>query len=305
MADIITHAFFAVDAADKYQMKRIDLIKLFSYGPHPFNYIKNNRRYSLLMHQEKSLLFFKNMVLEIKERHLTNDKAVKACLYGFISHYVLDTTLHPFIIYKTGIKSNRREQVKCLDKHRELELYLSRYIIENRIGKFKTWRGYYSLFENLDISPTIVEVLDAVFFKTFGFEDGGKKYVQGLKNMKFYFKHFRYDPKGFKYQIYRILNPFYNKRDLKNISFYKVNEQDLNLAHKEWKHPCNRDELTNDSAIDLYIHALFKMGQMIKVVDDIFLKQQDVEKMNEVFEDLSYFTGKDWQTNLPFKYFEE
>ena len=299
MANLITYAFFTSDVKEKCNLRRLDLMKLTSYGPIPFSYTYRGRGYTNLIHTKNSLQFFKKMITKIQEKQLYKDEDVKAILHGFICHYALDTNLTPYLIYKSGNGKNH------LDKYENIEVYLSKYIVENRIGKFRTWKAYDNLFETKIENENIITILNEVFDEVYNIFDGGKKYVQGLKKMYNSYRYFRYDPWGIKYHIYQFLHLFYRNRDIRNMSFYQVEEQDLNLNHNEWKHPCDRNELHNESAIDLYIHALAKATEMIKLADDILVGKEKIEKMDEVFGNLSYVTGKDCNLELPFKYFEE
>ena len=298
MANIITYSFFASDIGEKCQLKKTDLVKLTSYGPLPFSYLRKCRDYPNMIHNQNSLLFFKIMIKKMEDKKLTKNQNIKALLYGFICHYAVDTNLTPYLIYKSGSGSDRH------DKYENLEVYLSKYIVENRIGKFRTWKFSETIFET-ELNDEDIEFLDEVFLEAYNIENGGKKFALGLKKMKNYYNHFRYDPWGIKYQLYRFLHIFYRKRDLRNISFYRVLDQDLNLTHKEWKHPCDRNELHNDSAIDLYIHSLAKATEMIKLANEILEGKEKIEKMDEIFKDLSYVTGKKCGIDMPLKYFEE
>ena len=296
MANIITYSFFTADIAEKCKLKKIDMMKLSSYGPLPFSYVRKCKEYPNIIHNQNSLLFFKIMIKKIQDKKLTKNQNIKALLYGFICHYDLDTNLNPYLIYKSGNDN--------IDKYESLEVYLSKYIVENRIGKFRTWKAYENIIET-KLDELEIEFLNEVFSEAYNIENGGLKYDLGLKKMKKYYKNFRYDPIGIKYQIYRFLHLFYHKKDLRNISFYNVLDQDLNLTHKEWKHPCDRNELHNDSAIDLYIHALAKATEMIELTNKILDNKEKIEKMDDVFKDLSYITGKKCGIDMPLKYFEE
>ena len=49
-----------------------------------------------------------------------------AYLYGMLSHYVLDSTVHPFIIYKTGnFNKKNKETYKYNHLHNEMESYIA------------------------------------------------------------------------------------------------------------------------------------------------------------------------------------
>ena len=54
-------------------------------------------------HRHNTQNYLINIIKEIQDKHEENNPELLAYLYGSITHYVLDTTCHPFIFYKTGI----------------------------------------------------------------------------------------------------------------------------------------------------------------------------------------------------------
>ena len=126
MPSSITHGYFALDVLDKLENKYIkyidkELLKAFGQGPDPLyfynlatlskgKYIRNN--YPELLHNYKTKNFFITLIKEIKERKLEKNKQTISFLYGFICHYALDTTIHPYILYKTGIYNKNQKETQ-------------------------------------------------------------------------------------------------------------------------------------------------------------------------------------------------
>jgi hypothetical protein len=50
------------------------------------------------------------MINYIKDNNLYNDDDVLSYLYGYINHYVLDKTIHPYVRYKTGVFKKKNQK---------------------------------------------------------------------------------------------------------------------------------------------------------------------------------------------------
>ena len=61
-------------------------------------------------HKNHVNLYFQNILKYIKENRLEDNEEVLAYLYGSLCHYILDSTIHPYIVYKTG-KFNIKNKV--------------------------------------------------------------------------------------------------------------------------------------------------------------------------------------------------
>ena len=120
MPATVTHAYFTNDIYDilpeniknRLNLKRL---KMFGQAYDPFMFYnlfsilpgKKVRNLSEYFHSNKTRAFFINNLNIIKENNLSNDKDTLSFLTGFICHYALDSTLHPYIIYKTGVMDKK------------------------------------------------------------------------------------------------------------------------------------------------------------------------------------------------------
>ena len=54
-------------------------------------------------------------------------------LYGFICHYVLDSNVHPFVFYKTGLFDKKdKNSYKYNNLHAFMETYFDNYMIKEK-----------------------------------------------------------------------------------------------------------------------------------------------------------------------------
>ena len=319
-----THACFANDIYDQLPigLKKLLIddktnLRMFSQSTDPFIFYKlynkkaaKMRGFQSFFHMNKSQDFFINLINYIKYNNYYQNKEIMAFLYGFISHYVLDSTIHPFIYYKTGkVKKDDPSTYKYQNGHEYMENFLDIYLIKQRkhTNPYK-YKFYDYCFNIKPFSRELKEVMDYTFKETFNFNNFSKHYYQALKDMYFCLKHFRYDKYGHKMFIYKTFDKLTkpNTFKLEAISYYRPlkDENDyLNLDHKIWCHPCLKREKQQESFIELYSIALKEALRIIKDVNS-YLKGTRKVDLKKVFKNLSYLTGKDCNNKNKVKYFE-
>lgn len=131
MPNIWTHMLFCEEAADK--MERPDAflqheaaMKLGAQGPDPFFYYsfwpwtreKPVNQMGLVLHQQKCGDFLMDLIERAKNR----DDQVRAFVFGFITHHILDRNTHPYIHYRAGYEGN---------DHQKLEVFIDTLMMEN------------------------------------------------------------------------------------------------------------------------------------------------------------------------------
>lgn len=304
MAEIISHTFLAKDVSKKLRIRNKGII-YFSLGPDPFYFSSKTFKYGNTMHRKRSLDFFTNYVKYMMDNDLCDNDDVKGCLYGFISHYVFDMYLHPYVFYKTGVfNKKRKETYKYLDGHRKMEMGITSYLASKNKIDISKYKFYDEIFPKKR-SKEIIKILDNVFYKTFYFKNGGNIYFDSLDRCKKVYKSFRYDSKGFKKVVYSVIDLFrVNKFKLKYISFYNIKETDLNKDNLKWYNPCNK-KVSNDSVDDIYQKSIDKTIELICIVNDIFKGVRDIKCMKKYFGNNSYLSGIDIEGDNKFRYFED
>ena len=289
MAEITTHIFFSKDIQKKFNTS--DSIKLFSLGPDVFYFSHNNKKLARVIHKNNTLQFFKNYIKYIKDNHLENDEEVIGSLYGFLSHYVLDSTIHPYIFYKTFLKEGM---------HRVYEMSLSKFVLTNN----NVNPNLYKITDDLVIkkNKVIVELLNKVLKDTYNIDNGGKLYYRYLRNLKIVYMLFRRDRFGIKKTIYNFMDKFYKKK-IYAMSFHNIEDVDFNFDHKVWHHPFTNEE-SNKSLIDLYKESYKKVYILIDKVNLVLKDKMDINKLDNIIENRSLISGIDCNDKSRMKYFE-
>ncbi len=285
MAEITTHIFMASDVQKIINCD--DAIKCFSVGPDAFYFSRKTRNLARIMHRTNTFLFFKNYIDYIKEHYLGNNSYIMGSLYGFLAHYVLDYKVHPYVFYFDHLDKNM---------HRKIEMGLSKYIISNH----NVLPNRYKINKDLNYKKTfeLEKLLDYVFYKTYGYVNYGKEYFKCLNKLKRTYRLFRYDRFGIKKFFYRIFD-FISGSRIRYVSFYNIDDANLNLERNKWNHPCIKDEIHTESMIDIYNESINKLLDIINKLDF----NKDEKYFRSVIGNMSYITGKDSDVRYQMQYF--
>ena len=268
------------------------------------------REFAYFFHQNKTSDFFINLINYIKYNNLENNPEIMAFLYGFLSHYILDSFFHPYVIYKSGqFNKNNKDTYKYLGKHHLMETYLDKEFIKLRENINPNKYKIHKLLNTNHFSKELNDLIDITFKETYNVNNMSKFYYKSINDMRFLYKHLRYDPKGIKVFFYKIISPITNYKIPTNIKYisYHYHEKNLNhylnLEKKKWNYPTHKSIKSNDSVRDLYLKALEKCINLIKEINNYLYKHKKVN-LNKLIDNLSYQTGVDCNKNQELKYFE-
>ncbi|HOY91504.1 MAG TPA: hypothetical protein PK891_07290, partial [Bacteroidales bacterium] len=213
--------------------------------------------------------------------------------FAFISHYVLDSVIHPYVFYKTEYYDRMYNLSKYNRKHHFYERYIDVYYIDKyKLGKF------YKYFFNVKINNDISLLLDSVMDETYNVRNTSKYFKKGLIDAKIMFR--------FKYDKYGIKNIFYKLFGNKFLSYHIDLNKDkyiLNLDHNVWYNPKN-GEKHNESVLDLYDIAFDRCCVLLKKVDRC-LKNNDFKTFKEIIGNDSYVYGLNLKLGSKLKYLEK
>ena len=261
-------------------------------------------------HKNNANLYFANIISYMRKHSFTCNTELLSYLYGSICHYVLDSTIHPFIYYYGGkYERNNKKTYHYRGCHDYLELMIDAILCKERNQKMI---NQYSLgkkiFPGIQFNQDLFDVLDFVYFDTFGIKNGGKLYFKAYKRYRFLFKHFMISRFGVKKKIYSFVDllHIFPPIKLQNLCYYvpKIDTSILNLEHKKWYYPVDRKISFHYSFYDLYDVAIVKAIKLIQMVDDA-LDQDDkaVKKALKEIGNLGYGTGVNENRKVVMKYF--
>lgn len=295
MPNIWTHILFCEEVADAVTQTHLfssheSLMKLGAQGPDPFFYYnfwpwkKNDtvEEIGLALHEKHCGVFLLDLIKAAK----TMDDQVRAFIFGFVTHHILDRNTHPYINYRAGYEGN---------KHQQLEIIIDTLIME-KLNNLKTWKTpvYKEIDVGRSLSSQVIHLLHKMINKHYP-ELNIKKsgYIQkSYRDMKLALK-ILYDPYGWKNALLGSLVSSYSHRPVQaNIDY-------LNENHITWYHPAT-NEPSKKSFIDLYLQAKTEGIGILTTVKDYWQQQDDTlfNKLKEQLGNISYDTGKSLELNM-------
>ena len=321
MPATITHAFFAKDIYDILPediSDNIDLPRLKMFGQsmdslmfyNLFSILpgKEIRKFQGYFHENNTRDFFINL-LEYMKKNNIKDRDTYSFLVGLICHYALDSTVHPYVVYKTGRFDKRNPSTyKYNNVHALMESFIDNDMVLRREKTNPYYFDFISYcFDTINFSKDLENTIDYTFYKTFKRRGFSKIYYKSLKQMKWALRLFRKDRFGIKKFIYQLVDTFTPRSAYRFEAIsYHVPLTDthnyLNNDHTMWRNPSDYDMTSTESFVDLYLKAIQKAKNIInKSFDYLDGKKVDLEK---VFDNSSYINGLDCDDKKELKYFE-
>lgn len=322
MPATIVHAYFARDVYDilpKNIKSRLDPNRLKMFGQSVDSLMFYNlfsvlpgakiRDFSRYFHRNNSQGFFINLINYIKDNNLGNDIDTCSFLVGMICHYELDSTIHPYIFYKTGaFDKNKRETYKYNNVHAFMETFLDNDMVRRRenINPYK-FRISDFCFDTRIFSKELASTIDYSFDKTFGLKNMGSIYYKSLRQMRWSLNTFRRDPYGNKKFLYKLIDTVTSKGTFRfeavSYNYPLIDKHDfLNEDHKTWRNPCVYRMTSKESFLDLYLKSL-KSAKILICASFDYINGKDMD-LEKIFTNKSYVTGLDCNLNKELKYFE-
>ena len=232
-------------------------------------------------HEEYTRDFFISMITYIKDNNLVNKNNVISLLYGHIAHYFLDVYAHPFIYYIE--KSNKSNTI--IPTHHLIEGYLDSYLSE-KILKKDVMMLNEKYFNKGKIAKESLMLLNDIYYKIYHAKNIGFIYKRTLYLLSLLEKFIKYNHFS-KKDLYRIsgLKKFLNDNKL---SFIDLNNEKCLY----YQNPVN-GEYSRKSFLELFYLSIYKTLDAICEVNKYLYDNGQLERLEKVFENLSYDTGLD------------
>ena len=321
MPATITHAYFVKDVYDtlpEYIKKSVNLQRCMTFGQNTDSLIfynllsilpgKNIRKFQKTFHSNNTQEFFLNVIRYIKDNEI-NDSDTYSFLIGFICHFALDSTIHPYIIYKSGkMRKHDSSTYKYNNRHAYMEAFIDMDMVKRR-RKCNPYKFNFNKFicDTSPFSDSLNKTIDYSFFNTFKLENMSSIYYKSLKQMKFALNLCRKDSYGIKKSIYKFIDFLTPKGIFKfEAVSYHVDLEDknnfLNNNHTMWRNPTTYDMTSNESFIDLYTKS-YRLAKILICASFDYFNNKDID-LEQVFTNNSYITGLDCNLKKELKYFE-
>lgn len=318
MPNIITHHYFAEDVLKNSKKDIInsffgekDLYYLFTQGFDPFfvyEILPFNEKSGYFLHDNYIDTFFINYIKVMKEQKLENDPALLAALYGHLTHYVLDSIIHPFVIYKCGeYNKNRPETYKYVGVHTRMEVEIDAYLYETRENKSFKDLKFHKVNPKKKLNKNILKLLNKIYEETFKVKNGGFKYQKALNMAYLGLKYITNDKYGRKKALYQKIDKIVASKGhkIEAFSYYvtSIDKSIFNLEHQHWCNPCDNTIKSNESFFDLYNKAIAICVTLFEATNKYINEEIDLMEYQEILKDNSYVTGLSWRKKDDLQYF--
>ena len=300
MPSTITHTHISLDTLKRVNLKPKELIskhledyKSFAQGMDILYFyhillIKSNivQKLGHDFHHEKTNEVFKYIIEYNKEN---KSDIIFTFLSGLITHYVADSTIHPYVNYIAKSKT----KLEQTDRHFEVETYLDNYMISKKHKDYKTFKNYKLQFNNKK-NQKIIKLIDNIYQEFFNYPNMGKKYYQALKEMRFVFKYIRHDKTGIKRKIFQLID--FNKFKIRRVTYLSYHfelknfDHYLNTTNKKWFNIRNESITSNNSFEELYIDTCKKASNIINKLYEYIYQDKKID-LDKLLENRSYSTG--------------
>lgn len=324
MPSIVTHYLFSEDVLnnapqeikkklnsklDTYHIFAQSFDNLFYYNLLTPKKGKEIRQFGNKAQRIKVQEYFKNIILEIKKKKLENNSEILAYLYGSLTHYILDSNCHPFIIFYAGWLDETNPNLKYRGNHEKIETNIDSILLHEK-QKRQLYKTNMSnlLLPKISFSKTLKEVINNVCEITFNKKNIGDIYEKSTKQGHFILKYFVTDHHGLKKASYKIFDTIFYKNKIKyqNLSFYikHPNIDYLNRKHELWCNPVNNNLKSNESFDDLYQKSLKEAENIFKITKKILENQINLQDYLNELGNKSYTTGLDCNQKENYQFFK-
>ena len=309
MPSFVTHNIFAKEVKNGLRKEVREVINdnngIYELASQSFDLLK----YSLKKNKETTRLcktchrinvnrYFEELVAIARD---ANNDELNSFIFGSITHAILDATMHPYIVYKTGIYNHTKERLKYKGLHTLMETEYDMFNYQRYYQKTILHKNVKNeFFPKLVIKKDTINSVNQVFQNIYQF-DGGNYLFYGYQCARKYINLVR---------IPNVLNGIYyhlpRKKYLRGYLFERKNitYNFLNVNHRRWVYPSDNSIVKTDSMIDLYNDALTNCVNAINACYDTIYNNKSIKPMLKIIGNKGYIRGTDCNELPPIKYFE-
>lgn len=225
---------------------------------------------------------------EVNPRH---QEIMQVFIAGHILHWSLDTSAHPYVFFHTG---EMRGATRYW--HYRLESMIDTAMVQSIKGyQLSTMPSGQIVGSTLEVRKVISQFYADIVQDVYGDMLEPSVYEECLETMP-KVAQLLFDPKNSKLKWIQSIENLM-KAPWKFSSHMVLGELDtqhdvLNLEHLEWSHPCDKNEVSKESFVDLYEKAVLRGLGCLYTLDAIFRQQQKPEALTSLLQDRNYDTGK-------------
>ncbi len=265
-----------------------------------WNFVKN-RNLSLILSNFNFREFVYNYLANAyKDDNVFQNTELKMFLYGYISHHILDSYFHPFIMQYTD------DYLPVAGKpwlHGKIEtLYDTKFIVEKEkksVQEYKIYRDF-KYINSYNLTNTI----DKTILDTYNISNRGKKFSKAFKHIERYMYLYRYDPYKLKKRFAEITESivklgasdfFYDESKLNELKQY------MNTNSEMWINKFT-GQASFANFTEIYYKALQETINIIGNIEDMIISGKLLSKnqLDGIIPNISAITGAECNRHLSY-----
>lgn len=240
---------------------------------------KKNQMLSLeLSHIKFREFVYRYLNICIKNCSIYRDVQVKLFIYGYISHHILDSYFHPFIMrycneylphrgtyWLHGVLETTLDEM-CIEKHKKM-----------RPISYKIHNDF--IFKKVK-STQFIKNIELAVQQTYHIKGVGKKFYKSFCSLRYFMYLYRYDP----YKVKRTIGNLFDQYIVIGIRDYFLNNHS-----SQWNNLFESSEFKK-----IYKTALHVTGKILFEIEKLVQDHQlTPELIEHIIPNRSAITGKD------------
>ena len=255
------------------------------------------------MHKEKTGRFFYNLIDSC--RTICNDdefEAGSAYILGYVGHYILDTSMHPYVYHRVGTRASK----EILGIHFGLETDIDRKVLMHYKGlKMSEFDHKKAVDVTSSEQNAIAKILHKAILATYDIDIP----ISMIKSAIISFKiesSLIMDKKEYKHKVISFIEEHTIKHPLLSpllINEVEHMEDPCNEEHKEWCNPWETSQTSCESVFELMDRKAEDYAQMMVFMNDALIKAYNHEpdenpRILKELGNLSFTSGLDCEIKI-------
>ena len=236
------------------------------------------------MHTTKTGAFLTGLAERAKNG--TDSRNMFSYLAGFLCHYALDATTHPYIIWQTT------EAWPTKRAHRDMEHGLDILLLQ----KEGIWGERHPVtdhhFPKVQLPESMETDLNQVYREIYGWEGARADLNRCYRRYRMLYREMEKPRSAL--TVLATVVPTHRFRSVAHASSAFLDRDIEHLEHREWSQPYARDAVSRESFPELYEKAKKLAGDMIRdAYACVYTEEMTVQALRERLGSRSYLSGLD------------